>query len=176
MATTNIAITANIEIAADMVASTTITINLRDFYTWYTHDEYVEVSGEIAAELIADKRYHKAHDRRMKRNKSYSLDFEADMEAAAAACHSDNPEYIFAMMERHCDLCQALNSLPEIQGRRIDAHFLQGKSRKEIARAEGVGERSVNESIDRGLRAMRKVFLENCENCPPKCPLSDLYI
>jgi len=176
MATTNIAITTNIEITTDTVASTTITINLRDFYTWYTHDEYVEVSGEIAAELLADKRYHKAHDRRMKRNKSYSLDFEADMDAAAVACHSDNPEYIFTMMERYCNLCQALNSLPEIQGRRIEAHFLQGKSRKEIARAEGVCERAVNTSIERGLRAMKKYFSNTSSTYVPKCPQSDLYI
>jgi len=175
MATTNIAITTNIEIAADTAASTTITINLRDFYTWYTHDEYVEVSGEIAAELFADKRYHKAHDRRMKRNKSYSLDFEADMEAAAIACHSDNPEYIFTMMERHCDLCQALNSLPEVQGRRIEAHYLLGKSQQEIAEAEGVTKGSVSISITRGLAAM-KLFMKNSHLQSNICPQSDLYI
>ena len=33
------------------------TINLREFYPWYTHDEFVEVSDEVAAELRADKRY-----------------------------------------------------------------------------------------------------------------------
>ena len=27
------------------------TINLKDFYAWYTHDEYIEVSDEVAAEL-----------------------------------------------------------------------------------------------------------------------------
>ena len=31
------------------------TINLKDFYAWYTHDEYIEVSDEVAAELKADK-------------------------------------------------------------------------------------------------------------------------
>lgn len=25
------------------------TINLKDFYPWYTHDEYIEVSDEVAA-------------------------------------------------------------------------------------------------------------------------------
>ena len=119
------------------------TINLKDFYSWYTRDELVEVPDEIAAELFADKRYHKAYDRRMKRNKSYSLDFEADYDSAVMACHSDNPEYIFTMMERHCQLCQALNSLPDIQGRRIDAHFLLGKSHADIAQAEGVSESAV---------------------------------
>ena len=144
------------------------TINLRDFYSWYTHDEYVEVSDEVAAELIADKNYHKAHDRRMRRNNAYSFDVEADIEAVALASNADNPEAIFTMMDKHCRLCHALNSLPEIQGRRVDAHYLLGMSRKEIAKAEGVCESSVNESIDRGLKAMKKVFSNNFQKCPVK--------
>ena len=152
------------------------TINLREFYPFYTHDEFVEVSDEVAEELRADKRYEKSHDRRMKRNKSYSADTDADFEIAAMACHSDNPETIFGMMENHCRLCRALNSLPEIQGRRVEAHYLLGKTQTEIARAEGVEVHSVNESVKRGLRAMKKYFLENGESCPKICPESDLYI
>jgi hypothetical protein len=60
------------------------------------------------------------------------------------------------MMERHCALCRALNSLPDIQGLRIDAHYMLGMSRKEIAQVEHVSESSVNESIDRDLRTMKK--------------------
>mgnify|MGYP001660385476 CR=1 FL=1 len=37
------------------------TINLKDFYAWYTHDEYVEISDEVAEELKADKRYEAAY-------------------------------------------------------------------------------------------------------------------
>ena len=36
------------------------TINLKDFYSWYIHDEYIEVSDEVAAELRADKLYETA--------------------------------------------------------------------------------------------------------------------
>ena len=135
------------------------TINLRDYYYWYTQDEFVEVSDEVAAELQAGRRYEKAHERNMYRNKAhYSLDVEDGIEASALACHSDNPEAVFTMMENHCRLCQALNSLPEIQGRRLDARYLQGMSIQEIAKAEGVSESSVKESIERGLKVMRKVF------------------
>jgi len=134
-------------------------INLRDFYPWYTHDEFMEVSDEIAAELFTDRRRERAYQRRTFYNKAhYSLDVEDGIEAAAVACHSDNPEAVFEMMERHCRLCRALNSLPEIQGRRVEAHFLLGRSIREIAKAEGVSESAVKESIDRGLRAMKKVF------------------
>ena len=45
------------------------TINLRDYYPWYTHDEFVEVSDEVATELRADWRYEKNHERSMRRNK-----------------------------------------------------------------------------------------------------------
>ena len=118
-----------------------ITINLRDFYPWYTHDEFVEIPEEVAEELLADRRYRKAHERRTKRNKAqYSLDADDGIEASAAAHIPDSPEAIYEMMERHCRLCQALNSLPEVQGKRIDAHFMLGKSKKEIAEAEGVSE------------------------------------
>ena len=46
------------------------TINLKDFYAWYTHDEYIEVSAEVAAELKADKLYEAAHQRRTTRKKA----------------------------------------------------------------------------------------------------------
>ena len=36
------------------------TINLKDFYPWYTQDEYIEVTDEVAAELRADKLYELA--------------------------------------------------------------------------------------------------------------------
>ena len=60
------------------------TINLKDFYTWYTHDEYIEVSDEVAAELKADKLYEAAYQRRTTRNKAqYSLDCDDGIEYSA---------------------------------------------------------------------------------------------
>jgi len=139
------------------------TINLRDFYPWYTHDEFVEVPDVIAAELFADRRYHKAHDRRMRRNNAlYSLDMEDGdgTEAAVIGRSIDNPEAVFELMERHCRLCRALNSLPEIQGRRVEAYYIFGKSQKEIAEGEGVSESAVSKAIEKGLEAMKK-YLKN---------------
>ena len=45
-------------------------INLKDFYPWYTQNEYMEVSDEIAEELRANKRYEAAYRRRVTRNKA----------------------------------------------------------------------------------------------------------
>ena len=149
------------------------TINLRDFYSWYNHDVYLEVADEIAVELFSDKRYHKTHARTLRRNKVLSLDTEDGTEAAAIACNSDNPEAVYAFMDMHCRLCCALNSLPEVQGRRIDAHYLLGKSQAEIAKAEGVSKMAVSASIDKGLAAM-KIFLKNFHSggllLPDFCP------
>ena len=142
------------------------TINLRDFYPWYTQDEFIEVSDEVAAELLVDKRYEKASERQMYRYKAhYTLDADNGIEASAIIHSTDDPAVVLEMKERFCSLCRALNSLPEIQGRRVEAHYLLGMSRKEIAAAEGVSESSVNESIDRGLRAMKK-YLQNADNLP----------
>lgn len=136
------------------------TINLREFYPTYTHDEFVEVTDEVVAELIADKRYEQAHARRMRRNKAtYSLDEENGTdEEVYTVCNMLSPETVLDLMERHCRLCRSLNSLPEIQGRRIEAHYILGISIQDIAKSEGVGERNIRKSITRGLEAMKKYF------------------
>ena len=132
------------------------TINLKDFYSWYTTDEYIEVSDEVAAELRADKLYELAHQRRIVRNKArYSLDCDDGIEYSA--CLSEpTPQELVERMERFCALWNALNTLPEIQGRRVDACIIEGKSYREVAEAEGVSKTSVQESVKCGLENMRK--------------------
>jgi len=131
-------------------------INLRDFYPWYTHDEYTEVSDAVAEELLADKRYQKAHKRRMYRNKAhYSLDAGDGIENAAIFTEP-SPYEIFEYKQWFCRLCNALNSLPPIQGKRIEAYYLLGMSYAAIALAEGVDESAVRASIKRGLRDMKR--------------------
>ena len=132
------------------------TINLKDFYAWYTHDEYIEVSDEVAAELRADKLYELAHQRRIVRNKAqYSLDCDDGIEYSACLSGS-TPQELVERMERFCALWNALNTLPEIQGCRVDACIIEGKSYREVAEAEGVSKTSVQESVKCGLENMRK--------------------
>ena len=138
----------------------TVRINLRQFYHWYTTDEFVEVSEEVALELMTDKRYEKVHERRMKRNKSISLNVETDLDSVSFSSNYANPETYVLKMEQKCRLCRALNSLPGIQGRRVEVHYLLGKSIKEISVIDGANERNVRKSINRGLNSM-KIFLKN---------------
>ena len=136
------------------------TINLRDFYPWYTYNEFVEVPDIIAQELFADRRYHKANRRRVYRNKAqYSLDAGDGIENEATYT-SLTPYEIMERQREFCRLCRALNSLPETQGRRIEAHYILGKSISDIAIAEGVSKSSVSENISAGLLNMKK-YLQN---------------
>lgn len=141
------------------------TINLKDFYPWYVTDEYIEVSEEVAAELLADKRYEKSYWRRAYYNKAhYSLDAGDGIENAAIPSGLS----LDAMLEYGvtiCELCKALNSLPEKQGRRVEAHYILGKSYKEIAESEGVDESAIRVIVKRGLQNMKKYLEKSKANC-----------
>ena len=132
------------------------TINLRDYYPWYREDQFIEVSDEVAAELRADKLYEAAYQRRTSRNKAqYSLDCDDGTEYSACLCQP-TPQELLERMDRFCDLWNALNTLPEAQGRRVDACVILGKSYREVALEEGVNESSVRESVKAGLENMKK--------------------
>ena len=82
-------------------------INLKEFYPWYTHDEYIEVSDEVAAELRADKLYEAAHQRRIVRNKAqYSLDCNDGIEYSACL-HEPTPQELLERMDQFCTLWNA---------------------------------------------------------------------
>ncbi len=82
------------------------TINLKDFYAWYTHDEYIEVSDEVAAELKADKLYEVAHQRRTTRNKAVFLDCD-DGTRILACLHEPTPQELLDRMELFVHLWNA---------------------------------------------------------------------
>ena len=138
------------------------TINLKDFYYWYLTDVLVEVPDEVAEELIASKRREAAHAERVRYNKAYySLDCDDGIEYSA--CLSEpTPQELLERMERFCDLWNALNTLPETQGRRVDACIIEGKSYAEVAAAEGVNESAVRHAVERGLKNMKN-YLKNCQ-------------
>lgn len=137
------------------------TINLREFYPWYKHDEFVIVTDEIAAEVLAGKRDNKTHERIKRRYKVYSLDI-GEVAREVAKLHSNyNTELLSETKMKYCNLCQALNSLPEAQGKRIDAHYLLGMSQVEIANSEEITLAAVNHAIIRGLAAMKEFLTKS---------------
>ena len=137
------------------------TINLRDFYPWYAHDEYIEVSEEVAEELHTSRRREAAHAERVRYNKEfYSLDCDDGIEYTACL-HEPSPQELMDRKELFFRLWNALNSLPELQGRRADAHLIQGKSYRQIAREEGVDKSAVRHSVESGIKQMKKYLQEN---------------
>ena len=93
------------------------TINLKDFYYWYTQDQFIEVSDEVAEVFVSDARHEMAYQRRLSRHKAqYSLDCDDGIEYSACL-HEPTPQELLERMELFIRLWNALNSLPEIQGR-----------------------------------------------------------
>ena len=137
------------------------TINLKDFYYWYLVDELVEVPDEVAEELMAGKRAEAAHAECVRYNKAYySLDCDDGIEYSACL-HEPTPQELLDRVEVFVRLWNALNSLPEIQGRRADAHLILGKSFRQIAREEGVDKNAVRRSVRAAIKSMKKYLREN---------------
>ena len=136
-------------------------INLRDFYYWYTQDEYMEVSDDVAEALRASVRYEAAYTERARYNKAYySLDADDGIEYSACL-HELTPDEVLERKERVIRLWNALNSLPETQGRRVDAYFILGMTYWEIAKAEGVHKSAVRRSVLSGIAQMKKYLRKN---------------
>ena len=151
------------------------TINLKDFYYWYLTDELVDVPDEVAEELMASKRREAAHAERVRYNKAYySLDCDDGIEYSACL-HEPSPQELMDRKELFFRLWNALNSLPEIQGRRVDAHFILGMTYREIAQAEGVDKSSVRESVLGGLKSMKNIC-KKFLTAPPFAPLFWWYM
>ena len=89
------------------------TINLKDLYYWYTQDQLIEVSDEVAEVFKADARYEMAYQRRLSRHKAqYSLDCDDGIEYSACL-HEPSPEELVLRAERFFYLWNALNTLPD---------------------------------------------------------------
>ncbi len=135
-------------------------INLRDFFPWYTEDQIVQVSNEVYEELLADRRYEVAYQRRKLRYKAqYSLDAEDGIENHILHMEP-SPEDLELREELFYELWNALNSLPELQGKRVEACVLNSMSYRERGRREQVNASSISEAVKKGLATMRKYLLE----------------
>lgn len=136
-------------------------INLREFYPWYIEDQFIEVTDEVAEALREGKLYEAAYRRKIIRNKAhYSLDCNDGIEYSVCQ-HEPSPQELVERMDLFCALCNALNSLPETQGRRVDAHVILGLSYRKIAADEGVDKSVVRRSVLKGLRKMKKYLQKN---------------
>lgn len=118
-------------------------INLRELYPdIYKKDTYLEVTDEVQAVFLADKRAEARYLRQMYNYKAhYSLDCDNGIEKAIVQ-HPPTPEEI----------------LEDKQAKWIYARFYLGMTVKEIAQAEAVDLSWVYKSIKRGLKCLGKNF------------------
>lgn len=137
------------------------TINLKEFYYWYIADELIEVSDEVAEALRAGKRAENAQNKKIRYHRAYySLDCDDGIETLAVR-REPSPQELLERKELFFLLWNALNSLPEIQGRRVDAHIILGKTYRAIGAEEKVDKSAVRGSVLCGLAAMRKYIQKN---------------
>ena len=131
------------------------TIKLNNYYPHLTECITLEVSEEIAVTLSIGGRQCDSYKCRKRERGECSLDgtpgFEADVTYPPLT-----PEEIMEQAEDHAVLYAALDRLPPVQARRVYARFILGRSVGQIAKAEGVEERNVRETINKGLRALKK--------------------
>ena len=132
------------------------TINLRDYYPFYTEDAYIEVSDEIARQLNRFVLDDEAERIRILRAKAYySLDCGDGIEAEAVV-QPEQPDEAYERAELARILDETLASLSETQRRRVCDNILDGVSQSAIAKREGVKKSSVAESVSRGLANLKK--------------------
>lgn len=134
-------------------------MNLRGLYPdFYTSNEWIEVSDEIAELFLADKRWEAARRRRMYYHKAqYSLDCHGGMENDILA-FPETPVEAYEKKEMQEILCAALKQLPEKQRSRIVAFYFEELKKVDIARREGVCDSVVCEVISRGLSNLKKLL------------------
>ena len=134
-------------------------INLRELYPdMYKTDTFLEVTDEVQAVFLSDKRAEAAHERQMYRYKAqYSLDCDNGIEDAVVH-RSPTPEEVMEDKQLRDQLYAAVMQLPDKQAKRIYARFYLGMTPTEIAKAEGVDVSRVRDSIRRGLKHLAKLF------------------
>lgn len=134
-------------------------INLRKLYPdAYTEDAFVEVSDEVLAVFLDDRRAEEAHERQIYRYKAhYSLDLKNGIENAIIQFSPSPQEVLEEQLLRH-QLYSAVLKLPDKQARRIYARYYLGMTSNEIAHAEGVDPHCVRDSIRLGIKNLKKMF------------------
>ena len=134
-------------------------INLRELYPdIYKKDTYLEVTDEVQAVFLADKRAEARYLRQMYNYKAhYSLDCDNGIEKAIVQ-HPPTPEEILEDKQLRDQLYAAVMELPDKQAKWIYARFYLGMTVKEIAQAEDVDLSWVYKSIKRGLKCLGKNF------------------
>jgi RNA polymerase sigma-70 factor, ECF subfamily len=133
-------------------------INLREYYPFQKYDNVIEVADEVAEAICESERTEAAYQRRIYRHKAYySLDRDDGTEYDAVFV-SLSPCELYERKITYEQLHAAITQLPDIQAKRIYAHYFMGMSQVSIARAEGVSRKAICVSIAHGLQNLERIL------------------
>ena len=133
------------------------TIKLNNYYPHLTERITMEVSDEIAVTLSIGGRLCDSYKRRKRDHDECSLDSTPGFEANVTRPPL-TPEEVMEQAEEQDALYLALDQLPPVQARRVYAHYILGRSKTDIAKAENVSENAVRDSISRGMETMKNIL------------------
>jgi hypothetical protein len=145
-------------------------INLRKYYYGlYKEDTFIEVTEDVANELVELRRYEDRKNRRMFRYKAYfSLDAGYGIEKEALEWNQPSPEELMLKKEEedhHALMLKRVQDsfavLTPIQARRMKARYLDKRILKDIAADEGVSLVCISKSISGSLLKLKKYFDTN---------------
>ena len=134
-------------------------INLRDFYPeYYKNDYFIKVSNKLANQLTQWRRDERTYVRQRYRKRAhYSLD-RADGIEHDVLFVALSPDDLYERKLTMEQLYAAILLLPEIECRRIYAHYFLGLKHAQIAEMEGVTRSAITLSIGHGLESLEKIL------------------
>ena len=134
-------------------------INLRKLYPlYYKTDYYIEVSDEVAEQIMKAERAEHAYRERTRVHKAYySLNVGDGIEKDILFVQM-SPQEIYELKVSNAEIYAAINALPEKQAKRIYAYFFQDMSVCDIAKVENVSHAAINHSISRALIHIAKIL------------------
>lgn len=109
--------------------------------------------GEVFKEFDRNESKH-----RMRRIRSCSLDgyVEGETEYFYSVFSKDEPEDIAIQLEEMAAIRKSIESLTEVQCRRLKLYFYNGLTVREIAELEGVSHKNVLKSLNEAIRKIKK--------------------
>lgn len=122
-------------------------LKMKDEYDWYSENEYMEISDELAEFFDTERKKEEAYDRKRRRYRATNS-LDADNGIEKSVLHKPKtPEEILIETEEEEFRCLAIKKLPEIQRRRYCMYFYEKLKMKVIAEREGVSEYAVSKTI-----------------------------
>ena len=118
-------------------------IRLKDEYPWFSGDEYIEISDEIAEVFAEFARAEQSYKSKMYYHRAfYSLDAGDGIEKEVLFVSASAQE-LYERKVTQEEIYRAISQLSEKQAKRIYAHFFQEMTFAKISRVEGFNEASI---------------------------------